>query len=127
MTKRERTFYCVKGQMDFSEHLARLLKDEFGDNYQRVNIDPELERKWICLDCLSRSGNLYIEPREDKTCPKCGSASFVETTLYCPRCGVRIDNTDGSLVCSACHRSLNPFRVDLLERHPHKDHRGQWR
>lgn len=39
---------------------------------------------------------------------------------YCPGCGVRLEERDGSVACHECGQSLNEFLYELIEVHPHK-------
>lgn len=42
-------------------------------------------------------------------------------TWYCPGCGMRVIEDDGSITCAECGQSLNDFIFPLIELHPHKE------
>jgi hypothetical protein len=40
---------------------------------------------------------------------------------FCPECGIRLNEVDGYIRCSKCHRSINEFVHQLIELHPHRN------
>ena len=129
MKETYRTFYCEKGEMDFSENLARQVKERFDNHSERAVIDSNLipQRRWVCSKCIDARRPYYVDSTADNFCSQCGSESiWLETIWYCPQCGIPIGNDCLKDTCPVCQKDLKALCFQLVELHSHKNENGNW-